>query len=142
LKRRLVNARGAIALSVLVVAAAIAIGACGLRGIARADDSPAAAPRASADKTDPRDKLARKVAKIIPGKTSKAQVVSALGQPWRTVHYNDMDEPEAEIWEYRGRDANGPYRVHLEFDEHQTVKIVGKIPDTPQAGGTPVRAVP
>jgi hypothetical protein len=68
------------------------------------------------------------LAKVVPG-ISKAQVKSLLGAPWRTVQYNDEEEVENEIWEYRGRDAQGAYRVHIEFDLHGTVLIVGKIPD-------------
>jgi hypothetical protein len=68
------------------------------------------------------------LAKVVPG-ISKAQVKSLLGAPWRTVQYNDLDEIENEFWEYRGKDAHGTYRVHIEFDQHGTVLIVGKIPD-------------
>jgi hypothetical protein len=129
---------------VLIVAGAVAVAALvfGPARVARADDSPQAPRAAPSNKPDPNDKLAQKVAKLIPGKTTKAQVASALGQPWRTVQYNDMDQLEDEIWEYRGRDASGPYRVHIEFDHHDTVKIVGKIPDPPEPGGTRVRSVP
>ena len=68
------------------------------------------------------------LAKVVPG-ISKAQVKSLLGAPWRTVQYNDLDAVENEIWEYRGKDAHGTYRVHIEFDPHGAVVIVGKIPD-------------
>jgi hypothetical protein len=77
------------------------------------------------------------LAKVVPG-ISKGQVRSLLGNPWRTVQYNDLDEIENEFWEYRGKDAHGTYRVHVEFDQHGTVIIVGKIPDKTAAGkGTP-----
>jgi hypothetical protein len=70
------------------------------------------------------------LAKVVPG-ISKTQVKSMLGDPWRTVQYNDLDEnkSENEFWEYRGKDSHGTYRVHIEFDQHDTVLIVGKIPD-------------
>jgi hypothetical protein len=70
------------------------------------------------------------LAKVVPG-ISKTQVKSLLGDPWRTVQYNDPDENESEneFWEYRGKDSHGTYRVHIEFDQHDTVLIVGKIPD-------------
>jgi hypothetical protein len=70
------------------------------------------------------------LAKVVPG-ISKTQVKSLLGDPWRTVQYNDLDENESEneFWEYRGKDSHGTYRVHIEFDQHDTVLIVGKIPD-------------
>jgi hypothetical protein len=79
------------------------------------------------------------LAKVVPG-ISKAQVKSLLGDPWRTVQYNDEEEIENEFWEYRGRDSHGTYRVHIEFDKHDTVVIVGKIPDKVAGGkGTPAR---
>jgi hypothetical protein len=79
------------------------------------------------------------LAKVVPG-ISKAQVKSLLGAPWRTVQYNDEEEVENEIWEYRGKDALGTYRVHIEFDQHGTVLIVGKIPDQVAGGkGTPAK---
>ena len=80
------------------------------------------------------------LAKIVPG-ISKGQVKSLLGNPWRTVQYNDLDEIENEFWEYRGKDAHGTYRVHVEFDQHGTVVIVGKIPDKIAGGkGTPAKS--
>ena len=77
------------------------------------------------------------LAKVVPG-ISKARVKSLLGAPWRTVQYNDEEEVENEIWEYRGKDAQGAYRVHIEFDRHDTVVIVAKVPDHVSGGnGTP-----
>jgi hypothetical protein len=82
----------------------------------------------------------RQAAKIVPG-MSKAKVRSLLGAPWRTVQYNDEDEAENEIWEYRGEDAKGRYRIHIEFDRHDIVRIVGKIPDDVSGGkGTPAQS--
>ena len=87
--------------------------------------------------------LAQKLAKITPGVTTKSQVQSLLGPPWRTVQYNDMDKLEDEIWEYRGRDADGSYRIHIEFDKHDVVHVVGKIPDNASGGkGTPAKTAP
>jgi hypothetical protein len=81
----------------------------------------------------------RQAAKIVPG-MSKAKVRSLLGAPWRTVQYNDLDEVENEIWEYRGEDAKGKYRIHIEFDRHDIVRIVSKIPDDVSGGkGTPAQ---
>jgi hypothetical protein len=82
------------------------------------------------------------LAKVVPG-ISKTQVKSLLGDPWRTVQYNDLDENENEneFWEYRGKDSHGTYRVHIEFDQHDTVLIVGKIPDKVAGGkGTPAKS--
>ena len=94
----------------------------------------AKAPSGSAQGIDP-----RVLARVVPG-ISKAQVKSLLGAPWRTVQYNDEEEAENEIWEYRGKDAQGAYRVHIEFDRHDTVIIVGKIPDQVAGGkGTPAK---
>jgi outer membrane protein assembly factor BamE (lipoprotein component of BamABCDE complex) len=60
---------------------------------------------------------------------SKSQVKSVLGEPWRTVQYNDLDAIENEFWEYRGKDAQGAFRVHIEFDKQGNVVLVAKIPD-------------
>jgi hypothetical protein len=80
------------------------------------------------------------LAKVVPG-ISKTQVKSLLGDPWRTVQYNDEEEIENEFWEYRGKDSHGTYRVHIEFDQHDTVLIVGKIPDKVAGGkGTPAKS--
>jgi len=85
----------------------------------------------------------QKLAQLTAGVSTKAQVQSLLGAPWRTVQYNDLDEVENEIWEYRGTDANGNYRIHIEFDHHDIVQIVGKIPDiTPGGNGTSAKAAP
>ncbi|HXC08053.1 MAG TPA: outer membrane protein assembly factor BamE [Steroidobacteraceae bacterium] len=82
----------------------------------------------------------RQAAKVIPG-MSKAKVRSLLGAPWRTVQYNDEEEVENEIWEYRGEDSNGKFRIHIEFDRHEIVRIVGKIPDDVSGGkGTPAQS--
>jgi hypothetical protein len=69
-----------------------------------------------------------RLAKILPG-ISKSKVRSLLGAPWRTVQYNDEENLENEIWEYRGRDSAGSYRIHIEFDRHDMVLIVKKIPE-------------
>jgi len=82
----------------------------------------------------------RQAAKVIPG-MSKAKVRSLLGAPWRTVQYTDEEEVENEIWEYRGEDSNGKFRIHIEFDRHDIVRIVGKIPDDVSGGkGTPAQS--
>jgi hypothetical protein len=71
---------------------------------------------------------AQRLAKVVPGIT-KERVKALLGEPWRTVQYNDLDELENEFWEYRGKDAEGPYRIHIEFNPMNIVVIVGKIPE-------------
>lgn len=83
----------------------------------------------------------QKLAQLTPGVSTKAQVQSLLGAPWRTVQYNDLDQLENEIWEYRGTDAHGSFRIHIEFDHHDVVQIVGKIPDiTPGGNGATAKA--
>jgi hypothetical protein len=117
-------------LSLAALAFALCFGPLSL-GVAAADAKPPAGIRA----IDP-----QVLAKVVPG-ISKAQVKSLLGAPWRTVQYNDDEEVENEIWEYRGKDAQGAYRVHIEFDQHDTVVIVGKIPDQVAGGkGTPAKS--
>jgi len=78
----------------------------------------------------------------VPG-ISKAQVKSLLGTPWRTVQYNDEENLEDEIWEYRGRDAKGTFRLHIEFDDRDVARLVAKIPDHVAGGkGTPAKIAP
>jgi hypothetical protein len=33
------------------------------------------------------------------------------------------------IWEYRGHDASGTYRVHIEFDSRKITTLIAQIPD-------------
>jgi outer membrane protein assembly factor BamE (lipoprotein component of BamABCDE complex) len=78
------------------------------------------------------------LAKVVPGQTTKAQVEALLGKPWRDTeldpahahtHTPGPSEPYVDIWEYRGRDSNGTYRVHIEFDSHNITTLIAKIPD-------------
>jgi hypothetical protein len=122
----------------LVPALAFAFAAClctpRLSAAAEQAKAPSAAPLQTIDP--------QVLAKVVPG-ISKTQVKSLLGDPWRTVQYNDLDENESEneFWEYRGKDSHGTYRVHIEFDQHDTVLIVGKIPDKVAGGkGTPAKS--
>jgi hypothetical protein len=71
---------------------------------------------------------AQRLARVIPG-ISKARVKELLGVPWRTVQYNDLDELENEFWEYRGKDAQGSYRIHIEFDPKGIAVIVARVPE-------------
>lgn len=74
-----------------------------------------------------------KLAQVVPGKSSKARVKALLGTPWRVVQFNDCGEAMAgqsdETWDYRGRDAGGTFRVHIEFDDRGIAHLVAKIPD-------------
>src|ERR1700679_227604 len=118
----------------LAFAVAFAVCLCPVRLSLAAEDAkpPAATPVQAID--------AQVLAKVVPG-ISKAQVKSLLGDPWRTVQYNDEEEIDNEFWEYGARDQPGTYRVHIEFDKHDTVVIAGKIPDKVAGGkGTPAKS--
>jgi outer membrane protein assembly factor BamE (lipoprotein component of BamABCDE complex) len=90
----------------------------------------------------------QKLAKVVPGLSTKAQVQRLLGTPWRVVQFNDcgaaMPGQADETWDYRGRDSAGAtYRVHIEFDDHNVADLVAKIPDKVLGGkGTPARTAP
>jgi hypothetical protein len=81
----------------------------------------------------------QKLAKVMPGMSTKAQVQRLLGPPWRVVQFNDcggaMDHQADETWDYRGKDAKGAtYRVHIEFDDNNVAHLVAKIPDNVPGG--------
>lgn len=100
---------------------------------------------ANAETTDPISSQA--IAKITPGHTTKAELQSLLGAPWRIVQFSDcgeaMDDQADETWEYRGGGTNGAYRVHVEFDDHGIVHLIAKIPDNSSGGkGTTARTAP
>ncbi|HTV97258.1 MAG TPA: outer membrane protein assembly factor BamE [Steroidobacteraceae bacterium] len=89
----------------------------------------------------------RKLAQIVPGKSTRAKVQSILGPPWRVVQFNDcgaaMPDQADETWDYRGKDANGTYRVHIEFDDNGVTHLVAKIPDYVTGGkGTTAKVAP
>jgi outer membrane protein assembly factor BamE (lipoprotein component of BamABCDE complex) len=83
------------------------------------------------------------LAQVVPGQSTKAQIQSLLGTPWRTLQFNDcgeaMDDEADETWDYRGKDSNGTYRVHIEFDNQGVTHLVAKIPDN-SPGGKPTVA--
>ena len=83
------------------------------------------------------------LAKVVPGQTTKAQVEALLGMPWRTTHSFKPHGSEPDVWEYRGRDSNGTYRVHVEFDSHNVTSLIAKIPgNTGQAPGRTAKTPP
>jgi hypothetical protein len=92
---------------------------------------------AAADPGRHRDFSAATLAKVTPGQTTQTQVETLLGQPWRTTFPDDPDEPGPVVWEYRGKDSNGSYRVHIEFDSHDVTSLIAKIPD--DIGEAPAR---
>lgn len=74
------------------------------------------------------------LAKIVPGHTAKREVQSLLGKPWRETELDEESipypgDPSIEVWEYRGRDSKGTYRIHIEFDKHGVTTLIAKIPD-------------
>jgi hypothetical protein len=83
----------------------------------------------------------RNLARVTPGVSTKAQVQSWLGAPWRVVQFNDcgmsMPGQADETWDYRGKDAGGSYRLHIEFDDSGIATLVAKIPEhVPGGKGT------
>jgi hypothetical protein len=89
----------------------------------------------------PRQFGAKTLAEIVPGRTTKAQVAALLGEPWRTVA-SDPDESEPEIWEYRGKDASGLYRIHIEFDDRGTASLIVKVSDRTHSARARVAKTP
>jgi hypothetical protein len=81
---------------------------------------------------------AAKLAQVKPGVSTKTQIQSLLGAPWRILQFNDcgmsMPGQADESWDYRGRNAKGTYRVHIEFDDTNVARLVAKIPD--RVGGS------
>jgi hypothetical protein len=97
---------------------------------------------APSDSAAARDFSAATLAKVEPGHTTKAQVEAVLGEPWRTVD-SDPDESDPSVWEYRGRNSSGTYRVHVEFDSHDVTSLIATIPDkTGQATARVAKAPP
>jgi outer membrane protein assembly factor BamE (lipoprotein component of BamABCDE complex) len=80
----------------------------------------------------------RKLAQVTPGKSTKAQIQALLGTPWRIVQFNDCGHAPSgqsdETWDYRGADAHGSYRLHIEFGDSGVVHLVAKIPDVSNDG--------
>jgi outer membrane protein assembly factor BamE (lipoprotein component of BamABCDE complex) len=69
------------------------------------------------------------VAKIKVGDTTGAQIRELLGTPWRTNNYGDCNVVDyQETWEYLGHDADGQFKINIEFDETGIARIVAKIP--------------
>jgi hypothetical protein len=90
---------------------------------------------------------AAKLAQVKPGSSTKNDVQALLGAPWRILQFNDcgmsMPGQADESWDYRGRNAKGTYRVHIEFDDNDVASLVAKIPDHAIGGkGTHARIAP
>lgn len=85
--------------------------------------------------------------KIVPGHSTKADMRALFGEPWRIVQFNDcgeaMNDQQDETWEYRGSDAKGGFRLHVEFNDDGTVHLLAKIPDqAPDGAGTAATVEP
>lgn len=93
-----------------------------------------------ADPSQPRDFSAASLAKVTPGQSTEAQVEALLGKPWRTTFADDPDEPGPVVWEYRGKDADGRYSLHIEFTSKGTATLIAKIPDN--SWEAPARVAP
>jgi len=89
----------------------------------------------------------QQIARIVPGHTAKADVLSMLGKPWRVVQFNDcgmaMDGQADETWEYRGADPSGGYRLHVEFGDDGMVSLIAKVPNNnPGGAATQAKVAP
>jgi outer membrane protein assembly factor BamE (lipoprotein component of BamABCDE complex) len=69
------------------------------------------------------------VAKIQVGVTAADHVKELLGSPYSKTNYGDS-HPVAyqEFWEYVGQDANGIFKIHIEFDEAHIARLIAKDP--------------
>ena len=88
-------------------------------------------------------------ANIVPGKSTKAQVQSQLGQPYRIAQFTDCGHSTApagqtdETWDYRGKDANCAYHLHIEFGDDGVATLISRIPDEVTDGkGCAAKSVP
>jgi hypothetical protein len=79
------------------------------------------------------------LARIIPGHSTKTELNTLLGAPWRVVQFDDcgqaMPGQANETWEYRGTGPDGSYRLHVEFDDHGVVRLISAVPDKSGARG-------
>lgn len=72
------------------------------------------------------------ISKVKAGSTTKAEVKRILGAPWRTTNYGETYcgcpySNFQEVWEYRGVDSTGTYRLHIEFDGKGIARTVAKV---------------
>ena len=91
-------------------------------------------PAAPAAVQQPRNFSEKTLAKVLPGHTTRAEVESLLGRPWRETALDEEDipypgDPSVKVWEYRGLDSRGTYRVHIEFDKNDVTTLIASIPD-------------
>ena len=90
----------------------------------------------------------RAVVEVIPGRSTKGQVESKLGKPLRIVQFTDCGHSTAqpgqtdETWDYRGKNADGPYRLHIEFGDDGVATLVAKIPEHAEGKGYAAQVAP
>jgi hypothetical protein len=108
--------------------------------------APAAPPAALAtDGRGPNDAAiaSQSIEKITPGHSTKSDVRALFGAPWRVVQFNDcgmaMDGQADETWEYRNSNQD---RIHIEFDDHDVVHLLARIPDGASGAATPAEVAP
>lgn len=123
----------------LILGAVAAIGAMGC-----ASHTAATLPDPAAS-TTARAITVEAISRIQPGRSTQAEVQAALGSPWRRTNYGETycgceHHDLQEVWEYRGVDSNGNYKLHLEFDEDGVAQTVAKIPGA--GGAVRVMAAP
>ena len=74
-------------------------------------------------------------ARIKPGITQES-VRKLLGTPWRTTYLaDDADDEDADILEYRGHDARGTYKFHIEFGADDRAVVIAKVRDVLSESG-------
>jgi len=72
------------------------------------------------------------IATIQVGSSTRADVKAAIGSPWRVTNYGEVycgcpHRDLQEVWEYRGTDSAGPYRLHIEFDDGGIARTVARV---------------
>ena len=73
------------------------------------------------------DVVLANVAKIEVGISTREQIKELLGTPYRMTNYGDCSPVDyQEFWEYVGHDANGIFKIHIEFDDAGIARIVAK----------------
>ncbi len=116
------------------VAAAVVLAACCLAAsTGQCDEDAAAQGSATA-----RDFGPATLSKIIPGVTTETEVQALLGKS-QDMQFGSgaLCPPKAadrsvqqtvDSWNYRGRDADGAYIVHIEFDANYVTYLITRIP--------------
>ncbi|HEY6309036.1 MAG TPA: outer membrane protein assembly factor BamE [Candidatus Angelobacter sp.] len=68
------------------------------------------------------------VAKIKVGSSTREKVAELLGTPWRVVNDEDCHpvDYQGETWEYLGHDADGSFKVSVQFDTAGIARLISK----------------